>query len=134
MGEFLATALAYYEPGTVRLEITALIAEHDQVVMQWTSRARTRRRPTVRERLHRRVHRPRREDLLRPRVHGHAVRQHRVRRRRRTRTCHRRREVTVRIFVAGASGVIGVRLVPLLVAAGHDVAGMTRSPAKLDRL
>jgi nucleoside-diphosphate-sugar epimerase len=36
----------------------------------------------------------------------------------------------VRIFVAGASGVIGVRLVPLLVAAGHTVAGMTRSPDK----
>jgi nucleoside-diphosphate-sugar epimerase len=40
----------------------------------------------------------------------------------------------MRIFVAGASGVIGVRLVPLLVAAGHDVAGMTRSVAKLDQL
>ncbi len=38
----------------------------------------------------------------------------------------------MRIFVAGATGVIGVRLVPLLVAAGHDVAGMTRSPGKLD--
>jgi nucleoside-diphosphate-sugar epimerase len=37
----------------------------------------------------------------------------------------------MRVFVAGASGVIGVRLVPLLVAAGHEVAGMTRSPAKL---
>jgi nucleoside-diphosphate-sugar epimerase len=36
----------------------------------------------------------------------------------------------VRIFVAGASGVIGVRLVPLLVADGHTVAGMTRSPQK----
>lgn len=36
----------------------------------------------------------------------------------------------MRIFVAGASGVIGVRLVPLLVAAGHEVAGMTRSPQK----
>jgi nucleoside-diphosphate-sugar epimerase len=36
----------------------------------------------------------------------------------------------VRIFVAGASGVIGVRLVPLLVADGHVVAGMTRSPGK----
>jgi nucleoside-diphosphate-sugar epimerase len=36
----------------------------------------------------------------------------------------------MRIFVAGASGVIGVRLVPLLVAEGHDVAGMTRSPHK----
>ena len=28
----------------------------------------------------------------------------------------------MRIFVAGASGVIGVRLVPLLVGAGHVVA------------
>jgi nucleoside-diphosphate-sugar epimerase len=37
----------------------------------------------------------------------------------------------MRIFLAGASGVIGVRLLPLLVAAGHEVAGMTRSPAKL---
>ena len=36
----------------------------------------------------------------------------------------------MRIFVAGASGLIGVRLVPLLVAAGHEVAGMTRSPEK----
>jgi nucleoside-diphosphate-sugar epimerase len=33
----------------------------------------------------------------------------------------------MRIFVAGATGVIGVRLVPLLVADGHVVAGMTRS-------
>jgi nucleoside-diphosphate-sugar epimerase len=40
----------------------------------------------------------------------------------------------MRIFLAGASGVIGVRLVPLLVAAGHEVAGMTRSPEKLDGL
>ncbi|MFZ0379364.1 MAG: NAD(P)H-binding protein [Solirubrobacteraceae bacterium] len=38
----------------------------------------------------------------------------------------------MRIFLAGASGVIGVRLLPLLVAAGHEVAGMTRSPGKLD--
>jgi nucleoside-diphosphate-sugar epimerase len=36
----------------------------------------------------------------------------------------------VRIFVAGATGVLGVRLVPLLVAAGHDLAGLTRSPTK----
>ena len=36
----------------------------------------------------------------------------------------------MRIFVAGASGVIGARLVPLLVAEGHVVAGMTRSAAK----
>ena len=40
----------------------------------------------------------------------------------------------MRIFFAGASGVIGIRLVPLLVAAGHDVAGMTRSPAKMNHL
>ena len=37
----------------------------------------------------------------------------------------------VRIFLAGASGVIGVRLLPLLVAAGHEVAGMTRSRKKV---
>jgi uncharacterized protein YbjT (DUF2867 family) len=40
----------------------------------------------------------------------------------------------MRIFVAGASGLIGTRLVPLLVAAGHTVAGMTRSPGKADTL
>jgi nucleoside-diphosphate-sugar epimerase len=40
----------------------------------------------------------------------------------------------MRIFVAGASGVIGIRVVPLLVAEGHEVAGMTRSPAKVDAL
>ena len=38
----------------------------------------------------------------------------------------------MRIFVAGASGVIGVRLIPLLVEAGHVVAGMTRSPGKAE--
>jgi nucleoside-diphosphate-sugar epimerase len=42
--------------------------------------------------------------------------------------------VIMRIFLAGASGVIGVRLLPLLVGAGHEVAGMTRSPGKLDGL
>jgi nucleoside-diphosphate-sugar epimerase len=40
----------------------------------------------------------------------------------------------MRVFLAGATGVIGVRLLPLLVAAGHEVAGMTRSPGKLDGL
>jgi uncharacterized protein len=40
--EFLATAMSYYEPGSVSLKITGMIAEHDQVVLQWTSRARTR--------------------------------------------------------------------------------------------
>lgn len=36
----------------------------------------------------------------------------------------------VRVFLAGATGVIGRQLVPLLVDAGHEVAGMTRSPDK----
>lgn len=36
----------------------------------------------------------------------------------------------MRVFLAGASGVIGRRLVPLLVADGHEVAGMTRSEGK----
>jgi len=40
----------------------------------------------------------------------------------------------MRVFVAGASGVIGIRLVPLLVEAGHEVAGMTRTPAKAEAL
>lgn len=40
----------------------------------------------------------------------------------------------MRIFIAGATGVIGARLVPLLVADGHTVAGMTRSADKARRL
>ncbi|MFE6921711.1 NAD-dependent epimerase/dehydratase family protein [Nocardia sp. NPDC057663] len=36
----------------------------------------------------------------------------------------------MRIFLAGATGVIGTRLLPLLIGAGHEVAGLTRSPAK----
>jgi nucleoside-diphosphate-sugar epimerase len=40
----------------------------------------------------------------------------------------------MRVFLAGASGVIGVRLLPLLVADGHVVAGMTRSPGKATEL
>jgi uncharacterized protein YbjT (DUF2867 family) len=36
----------------------------------------------------------------------------------------------MRVFLAGATGVIGVRLIPLLVAGGHHVVGMTRSPGK----
>jgi hypothetical protein len=36
----------------------------------------------------------------------------------------------MRIFVAGATGVLGRRIVPLLVADGHIVAGLTRSPDK----
>jgi nucleoside-diphosphate-sugar epimerase len=36
----------------------------------------------------------------------------------------------VKVFLAGATGVLGQRLVPLLVGAGHSVAGMTRSADK----
>ncbi len=36
----------------------------------------------------------------------------------------------MRVFVAGATGVIGQYLVPSLVAAGHEVTGTTRSTAK----
>ena len=36
----------------------------------------------------------------------------------------------MRIFVAGATGAVGRRLVPALVARGHLVFGMTRSPDK----
>src|SRR5260370_13395343 len=36
----------------------------------------------------------------------------------------------MRVFVAGATGAIGKQLVPRLVAAGHEVIGMTRSESK----
>jgi nucleoside-diphosphate-sugar epimerase len=36
----------------------------------------------------------------------------------------------MRVFVAGATGVIGRPLVRILIAAGHDVIGMTRTPEK----
>jgi nucleoside-diphosphate-sugar epimerase len=38
----------------------------------------------------------------------------------------------VRIFLAGASGVIGTRLTPMLVEAGHEVTGTTRSAGKAE--
>lgn len=40
----------------------------------------------------------------------------------------------MRVFLAGATGVIGIRLLPLLVRAGHQVAGMTRTRAKAGRI
>lgn len=40
----------------------------------------------------------------------------------------------MRVFVAGAGGVIGRRLLPLLREAGHDVTGTTRSAGRVDRL
>jgi nucleoside-diphosphate-sugar epimerase len=38
----------------------------------------------------------------------------------------------MRVFVAGASGVIGRSLIPRLVEGGHEVVGMTRSRTKQD--
>jgi 2-alkyl-3-oxoalkanoate reductase len=40
----------------------------------------------------------------------------------------------MKIFVAGAAGAIGARLIPQLVARGHDVVATTRSHDKLKRL
>src|SRR5437588_9797496 len=40
------------------------------------------------------------------------------------------KESMMRVFVAGATGAIGKQLVPRLVAAGHEVHGMTRSQSK----
>src|SRR5215217_7355413 len=38
----------------------------------------------------------------------------------------------MRILVAGATGAIGLELVPQLIAAGHSVVGTTRTPAKAE--
>ncbi len=40
----------------------------------------------------------------------------------------------MRVFVAGGTGVVGRRLVPQLVARGHQVTATTTSPAKLSVL
>jgi nucleoside-diphosphate-sugar epimerase len=40
----------------------------------------------------------------------------------------------MRVFVAGATGVIGQYLVPGLIEAGHDVTASTRSPLKANQL
>lgn len=40
----------------------------------------------------------------------------------------------MRVFLAGASGVIGKPLIPALVGAGHQVTAMTRSPGKTEAL
>src|SRR5262245_60534771 len=44
--------------------------------------------------------------------------------------CATKREFAMNIFLAGAGGVIGRRLVPLLRDAGHSVTGMTRLPER----
>ncbi len=40
----------------------------------------------------------------------------------------------MKVFVAGATGAVGKQLVPMLVAHGHDVVGMTRTEAKREQL
>ena len=40
----------------------------------------------------------------------------------------------MRVFVAGASGAIGTRLVPQLIDRGHEVIGTFRSPAHAERV
>jgi nucleoside-diphosphate-sugar epimerase len=40
----------------------------------------------------------------------------------------------MRVFVAGASGAMGTRLVPQLIESGHEVIGTFRSPGNADRL
>jgi len=40
----------------------------------------------------------------------------------------------MRVFLAGATGVIGRRLLPMLVAAGHEVTAMTRSGERAQAL
>jgi 2-alkyl-3-oxoalkanoate reductase len=40
----------------------------------------------------------------------------------------------MRVFVAGASGAIGRRLLPQLVAAGHEVTGITRSEERAEAI
>ena len=40
----------------------------------------------------------------------------------------------MRVFVTGATGAIGRRAVPALVAAGHQVTGVARSPGKAEQI
>jgi nucleoside-diphosphate-sugar epimerase len=40
----------------------------------------------------------------------------------------------MRVFVTGATGAIGARLVPELIRRGHEVTGTSRSPEKAERL
>src|SRR4051794_17865477 len=40
----------------------------------------------------------------------------------------------MKVLIAGATGALGTQLVPRLVAAGHEVAGTTRSEARFDAL
>jgi nucleoside-diphosphate-sugar epimerase len=45
-----------------------------------------------------------------------------------------KKEDSMRVFVVGASGAIGTRLVPQLIDRGHEVIGTSRSPDKVEAL
>jgi nucleoside-diphosphate-sugar epimerase len=45
-----------------------------------------------------------------------------------------RKEDTMRVLVVGATGAIGIRLVPRLIDRGHEVIGTSRSPERAERL
>jgi nucleoside-diphosphate-sugar epimerase len=44
------------------------------------------------------------------------------------------KEQLMKVFVAGASGAIGTRLVPQLISQGHEVTGTCRSPGRVERI
>jgi nucleoside-diphosphate-sugar epimerase len=48
--------------------------------------------------------------------------------------CSSEEEKPMRVFVTGASGAIGTRLVPQLVDRGHEVIGTFRSPEHAERV
>jgi uncharacterized protein len=41
LDEFLARALQYYDPDTVSIEVTNVVAEGEQVALEWITRGRT---------------------------------------------------------------------------------------------
>src|SRR3954452_21066618 len=47
---------------------------------------------------------------------------------------NKERQDTMRVFVAGASGALGSRLVPQLINAGHEVIGTHHSPSNAELL
>src|SRR5215468_2045583 len=47
---------------------------------------------------------------------------------------HSNRKLVMKIFVAGATGAIGLPLVRALCTLGHDVTGMTRGKRGVDHL
>ena len=40
----------------------------------------------------------------------------------------------MRVFLAGAGGAIGRRLLPRLIGAGHEVTGLSRSEERAERI